>query len=202
MFNIKFGSHCVLIAGISVVCMLQSARNLSAQSTVAPSADPRDDGSPWGMGSSAEWLNEYPKFNPLLAQAGVKWVRMWNEWQGIEPENGRWDWSATDKIMADAKANHLHVFPSWCFFAPWVALADGGTRRGPIKDIQFWRDFVSASVGRYDKDIKYWEVWNEFNGSFYEGPDKPKAYADLVVAAYDAAKKVDPTAKIGVRRKF
>jgi hypothetical protein len=53
-------------------------------------------------------------------------------------------------------------------------------------------------VERYHKDIKYWEVWNEFNGSFYEGNDKPKAYADLVVAAYDAAKKADPTAKIGM----
>jgi len=166
-------------------------------SPLATNQDPRDDGSPWGMGSSGEWEGAYPKFNPLLEQAGVRWVRLWNEWGGIEPKQGQFNWDSTDKIVADAKANHLHVLPIWCYFAPWAS-ADGGTRKGPIKDMQFWRDYVSASVTRYHADIKYWEVWNEFNGSFYKGINKPKEYADLVVAAYDTAKKIDPTAKIGM----
>ncbi len=46
--------------------------------------------------------------------------------------------------------------------------------------------------------MKYWEVWNEFNGSFGDSKNKVKDYAELVVTAYDAAKKVDPTAKIGL----
>jgi len=204
------GGRSLLLAGVSLLSFGANQNYLSAQTPAAApvpasapapaassNADPRDDNSPWAMGSSAEWSGEYPKFNPMLDQAGVKWIRLWNEWQGVEPKQGEFNWASTDKIVADAKANHLHVFPSWCYFAPWAS-ADGGTRRGPIKDMQFWSDYVSASVGRYDKDIKYWEVWNEFNGSFYSGIDKPKEYADLVVAASDAAKKVDPTAKIGM----
>jgi hypothetical protein len=149
------------------------------------------------MGSSAEWSGEYPKFNPLLDQAGVKWMRLFPEWQGNEPKLNEFNWDASDKIVADAKTNHLHVLGFWGFFAPWAS-ADGGTRKGPIKDIHFWSDYVNASVSRYQNDIGYWEVWNEFNGSFYDGPNKPQAYADLVVAAYDSAKKADPTAKVGM----
>jgi hypothetical protein len=64
--------------------------------------------------------------------------------------------------------------------------------------MQYWRDYVTASVDRYKASIGYWEIWNEFNGSFYDGPNKPQAYADLTVAAYDAAKKADPSTKVGM----
>jgi len=166
----------------------------------AADADPRDDASPWGMGSSAEWSGDYPKFNPMLEKAGVKWIRLFAEWQTIQPKQGQWNWEVTDRMVANARSNHIHIFPSWCYFAPWAS-ADGGTRKGPIKDMQYWRDYVRATVSRYQKDVKYWEVWNEFNGSFYEGrqgPDKVKDYADLVVAASDTAKKIDPSVKIGM----
>ena len=52
-------------------------------------------------------------------------------------------------------------------------------------------------VGRYHSDIKYWEVWNEFNGSFAEN-GTPAIYAELVREASLAAKRVDPSAKIGL----
>jgi hypothetical protein len=158
----------------------------------AADTDPRDDASPWGMGGGPG--------DSMLAPTGAKWVRAFDEWQGVEPKQNQWNWRRTDRLVADAKKNHIHIMGWWWYFAPWAS-ADGGTRKGPIKDMQMWRDYVTATVSRYHGDIKYWEVWNEFNGSFYqgrEGPDRVKDYADFVVAAYDAAKKVDPTAKIGM----
>ncbi len=162
--------------------------------------DPRDDASPWGIGSGAEWSGDYPKFNPMLGKAGVKWVRLFTEWQVIQPKQDQWKWEVPDGMVANARANNLHLTGSWCYFAPWAS-ADGGTRKGPIKEVQYWRDYVKATATRYQKEIKYWEVWNEFNGSFYEGrqgPDKVKDYADLVVEAYDTVKKIDPAIKIGM----
>lgn len=163
-------------------------------------AEPRDDASPWGMASGAEWSGDYPKFNPMLKDAGVRWLRLFPEWQVIQPKQGEWAWEASDAMVANARANNIHLTGIWLYFAPWAS-ADGGTRKGPIKDIQYWRDYVSATVTRYQKDIKYWEVWNEFNGSFYDGrqgPDRVKDYADLVVAASETAKKIDPDARIGL----
>src|SRR5438034_7753408 len=37
-------------------------------------SDLRDDSSPWGVASGAEWFSAYPIFNPLLKQAGVRWL--------------------------------------------------------------------------------------------------------------------------------
>jgi hypothetical protein len=113
----------LLAATIAALSMFAATGASSAQSPgpviVAPAADlPRDDSSPWGMGTSAEWSNEYPKFNPLLDQAGVKWLRLFPEWQSSEPKVGEFNWDSTDKVVADAKTNHIHILGMWAFFAP------------------------------------------------------------------------------------
>ena len=168
------------------------ALGLGAGPSWAAEADSRDDANPWGLAPGAG-----TRFNPQWSRGGIGWVRMFDEWGGIQPAPDQWHWERVDKLVADAKAHNVHVTAIWLYFAKFAS-ADGGTRRGPIKDMQYFRDYVTASVTRYQKDIKYWEVWNELNGSFYEGKDKVREYADLVVAAYDSAKKVDPTAQVGM----
>jgi polysaccharide biosynthesis protein PslG len=159
-------------------------------------SDQRDDASPWGVASGAEWFSAYRIFNPLLKEAGVRWLRGFYEWQTIQPKQGYWNFALQDHLVANARANNLHLVGTLAYLAPWAS-ADGGTRRFPIKDIQFWRDYVAGMVERYHADIKYWEVWNEFNGSFAEN-GTPEIYAELVREASVAAKKIDPTAKIGM----
>jgi hypothetical protein len=56
---------------------------------------------------------------------------------------------------------------------------------------------VARMVGRYHSDIKYWEVWNEFNGNFAEN-GTPEMYPELVREASIEAKKTDPSAKISM----
>ena len=133
----------------------------------------------------------------MLQKAGVRWLRLFPEWGVIQPKKDQWDWHVADAMAADARANDIHLTGVLCYLAPWAS-ADGGTRKFPIKDIRYWRDYVGGAVGRYKDDVKYWEVWNEFNGSFGDSKDKVKDYAELAVTAYDAAKKVDPDAKIGL----
>jgi hypothetical protein len=168
----------------------------STKNSDQQASDPRDDLSPWGVASGAEWFSAYPAFNPMLKQAGVRWLRGFYEWQTIQPKQGYWNFALSDHLVENARANGIHLTGVFAYFAPWAS-ADGGTRKFPIKDIQFWRDYVTGLVGRYHSDIKYWEVWNEFNGSFAED-GSPGIYADLVREASLAAKKIDPTTKIGL----
>jgi len=175
---------------IAAFCAIHGVSN-------AQGAEPRDEASPWGIASGAEWSGEYPRFNPMLHDAGVRWLRIFDEWSEIQPRQGEWKWEGMDAKVENARANHIHLTGGLWYFAPWAS-ATGDTRTSPVKDIQFWRDYVSGVVTRYQKDIKYWEVWNEFNGSFAVSKNKPKEYADLVRAAYDSAKKIDPGAKIGM----
>jgi len=132
----------------------------------------------------------------MLRQAGVGWLRGFYEWQTIQPREGYWNWAQPDHLVENARSNSIHLTGVFAYLAPWAS-ADGGTRKFPIKNIQSWRDYVAAMVARYHADIKYWEVWNEFNGSFAEN-GSPQIYAELVREAFDTAKKIDPTAKIGM----
>jgi len=132
----------------------------------------------------------------MLKEAGVKWLRGFYEWQTVQPIHGYWNFALPDALVQNARSNGLHLLGTFAYLAPWAS-ADGSTRKFPIKDIQFWRDYVAGLVGRYHSDIKYWEVWNEFNGSFAEN-GTPAIYAELVREASIAAKHVDPTAKIGM----
>ncbi|NOJ47688.1 glycosyl hydrolase [Bradyrhizobium sp. WSM 1744] len=175
-------------------CAPCSAPSTGNARTVA--GDPRDDRNPWGVATGAEWLGDYPRFNPMLKQAGVRWLRGFYEWQTIQPRPGEWNFAASDRLVENARANGLRLAGVFAYFAPWAS-ADGGTRKFPIKDIRFWREYVAGMVARYHSDIKYWEVWNEFNGSFaVDG--SPEIYAELVREASISAKKVDPTTKIGM----
>ena len=185
----------VLAAVISGIVALREAGG-SDTSATAPLDQQWDDSSPWGVASGSEWFSAYPIFNPIMKEAGVRWLRGFYEWQTIQPRQGYWNFALQDYLVASARANNLHLVGTLAYLAPWAS-ANGGTRRFPIKDIQFWRDYVTAMVERYHADIKYWEVWNEFNGSFAEN-GTPEIYAELVREASIAAKKIDPTAKIGM----
>ena len=112
---------------------------------------------PWGIASGAEWAGDYPKFNPMLKAAGVRWLRFFPEWQSIQPRRGTWNWGSSDDLVLNARANGIQMTGCLGYFAPWAS-ADGGTRQGPIKNIQYWRDFVRATTSRYKNDIRHWEV--------------------------------------------
>jgi len=163
----------------------------------AEEVEKKKDNSPWGIGVSAEWSGEYHRYIPLISKAGIKYLRQFPEWAVIQPKKEVWNWKVADKLISTAKANGISILGVWCYFAPWAS-ADGGTRKGPIKDINYWREYVRETVKRYKNDIKYWEVWNEFNGSFYVGKNKPEEYAKLVIAAYEEVKKIDPEIKVGI----
>ena len=165
----------------------------------AATPDPRDDSSPWGIASGAEWSGAYPQFNPLLAAAGVRWLRYFPGWHSVEPKQGEWKWEKADDLVRNARENNIHISGIFVFFPPWAAADGKNPRACPVKDIAYWSEYVRQSVARYKSDIKYWEVWNEFNGGgFAISKDKPKDYAAMTVAAYDAAKAVDPTCRIGI----
>ena len=162
----------------------------------AADPDPREDASPWGMASGAEWSGAYAKFDPLLEDAGVTWMRYFPEWGSIERKQGQMNWAFADSFVADSAKHHIKISAIFGFLAPHAA-ADGGTRAFPLKNIQFWRDYVGATVTRYQKDIKYWEVWNEWNGGFQKN-GKIENLAELVKETNLVTKKIDPTAKVGI----
>jgi len=176
----------------------QSSKETKQPAEPDKNDDPRDNDIFWGMGTGAEWGNEYPRFHPIIKEAGAGWVRAFPEWSTLHgTKDGGWNWEPADKIVANLRENDLRTVGAWLYFAKYAG-KDGNGRKGPIKDMQFWRDYVQGTAERYKDDIKYWHVYNEFNGGFYSGEDEPKEYADLLVEAHDILEKIDPTLQVGI----
>jgi hypothetical protein len=173
------------------VAMLIAANLCSAQPD-APKQPP--PATPWGVSSSASAFRDHVEWFPKMAEAGVTTVRLFPEWRTFEPKKGTWKWDDGDKLVKSAADNKIEIN------AILMGSAHGakGGHTFPVDNLPDWSNYVEAVVGRYNKHIRYWEVWNEGNGGFNDGKHNTTDYANLAVATYTAAKKADPNAKVGL----
>lgn len=119
-------------------------------------------------------------------------------WAQVEPEQGKFDWKAIDDHMSYL-TEHKFVFGGLLNGGVrWNTLDQPGTL--PVNNLPAWSNYVTEIVQHTQGRIKRWEVWNEPpNGT---GRDQtPADYAKIVIAAYDAAKAVDPNCLIGLAAK-
>jgi hypothetical protein len=167
-------------------------------------ADPPPVGGSFGIASSGESFGDHARLFPALREADVSMVRSFPEWPGLEPERGRFTWEAADGLVESARKFRIQVFGVLAYLAPWASSAppdaDHGarTRTFPLKDIQYWREYVEATVARYRNDITYWEVYNEFNSPAFARNATVSDYASLVKNAYEVAKQANPDCRIGI----
>lgn len=149
---------------------------------------------PWGVSSSASAFRDLKEWFPKVAEAGVTTVRLFPEWNGFQNPKGEWKWDNGDALVAAADANGLEINGILMGSPPGSKAAHAF----PMDKLDDWSKYVTGVVGRYGKHVRYWEVWNEGNGGFNDGKHTTTDYAKLAVATYDAAKKADPTAKVGL----
>ncbi|MCX6902891.1 MAG: endo-1,4-beta-xylanase, partial [Verrucomicrobia bacterium] len=152
-----------------------------------------DDLNPFGVGSSAQASGQYGSWMPKMAAAGVKWVRIFPEWNQIQPSAGTWNWSFMDSILNTASNNHLNVSGLFVYNASWVS---SNSHTFPTNNYPAWSAYVSNVVRHAAGRVRYWEVWNEPE-NFATGGTAAD-YARVVTNAYDAAKAADPNAQVSL----
>jgi polysaccharide biosynthesis protein PslG len=136
-----------------------------------------------------------------LRGAGVAWIREDFLWDKVEPERGRFDWRATDRLMGGAAEHGLDVLAILDYSAPW---ASGGDEHDPPRDPADYAAYARAVVERYGEGGSFWrgrdavrplravELWNEPWGHFFWRPEPdPAAYATLARAAAEAVRAAD-----------
>lgn len=142
-----------------------------------------------------------------LRKIGIRWDRsFWaGTWAFIEPKQGEWRWAAFDRYV-DAAARHGiqilpvlgnaivasgNAMPKWAWSdiprieEPWTK---GTTAFHP--KIELWRNFVKEYVRHFKGRISAFEILNE------RGDTIPAQYVKMVQAAQEAAREVDPAARI------
>jgi hypothetical protein len=165
---------------------------LSAMGAVPTQDDDNPLGIAWGFlygyqGTKAE------RYMPQLRQLGAGMSKVYLFWNQIEPEKGRFDWSAVDAFVDQLQAPHeglIAVFSS----STWA------TRRtsamlppSPAKNPDDYYRFVHALVLHCKGRVRYWQNDAEPNNPIYWSGTKEEFVEELRVF-HKAVKDADPNA--------
>lgn len=151
--------------------------------------------SPWGMGvylyrysNSGRGLEEMDRAAALAEDAGVKWTREEFNYSMIEKEPGVYDFSFFDSLVQTAARHGISVYGLLAYWSPFI--------EQPYSEegITAYCDYARATVGHFKDSVHHWEIYNEPNIFFWNGPKE--LYPELVRRVYAVIKEEDPNASV------
>ena len=120
---------------------------------------------------------------------GVGWLRADFDWNRIESEKGHFEWTVTDRVVADAEARGLSILVSLAYSPGW---ANGGQpRHAAPRNPQDWADFVTAVVDRYKARVRHWGMWNEPNLQHFWSGSREQYIEEILAVGSSAVKNLD-----------
>lgn len=173
----------------------------------------------FGMNHAYPW----PHLLDLSKQIGLCWFRDWSlKWHDVEPQKGKFDFTQCDRqidrvLQRGLKVLPLLPFPSSNWSSPRFhsgqALSAGpevkvtddypaGRERIAYmpRDVNDFAAYVRKTVKHYKERLGAWEILNEPIYTSYALPREKgyqvKDYVQLLRAAYQAVKTVDPDALV------
>ncbi|MCC6564903.1 MAG: cellulase family glycosylhydrolase [Chloroflexi bacterium] len=166
---------------------------------------------PFGMNTFLQLEPDPAKIEQQLAQisaAGFAWIRQEFTWEDIEI-HGRGDfedrrnvdaigvvdaWAKYDRIVDLAEQYGLQIQARISNPPQWAQPSPDAGDMAPPALIEDYVNFARTLAERYRGRIRYYQVWNEPNiyPEWGEADVDPEAYTELLCAAHDALKAVDP----------
>lgn len=142
----------------------------------------------------------------LAGAAGVRWVRISMAWSWIEPNPGRFTWTAHDALVDGARSQGMEVLGNLGFTAVWNSTAPPEVTRAvdreryPPRDYAAWGRYVYETATHFKGRVRFWQVWNEpdlgGNGPFGFWRGSEPEFARLLAVAYESVKRADPEAQV------
>ncbi len=134
-----------------------------------------------------------PALSEKVALAGIPSVRDEIYWQDIEPERGRFAFPGKyDRYMAQLRARGISPLIELTFANKAY---DGGQTPYTEEGFAAYARYGVEVLRRYGAQVSAVEIWNEYNGSFCDGPaarDRAATYARMARVAYRALKGERP----------
>ena len=149
--------------GVYVVSLKIGHKELaSTRVCLVPKRRDVSDESPFGVNLFQQQIRSSAFEMPLLARAGVKWIRPWLAWENCwwrqEPQPGEWRWSYLDTVLD--RCDRLGLSYQYMFWgSPASAAPESITPEGCVR----WASYAKAIVSRYRGRVRVWEAWNEPN---------------------------------------
>lgn len=148
-----------------------------------------------------------------LAAAGVSFVRYDFLWERMEPEPGRYDFTAEDAIVSQAREAGLGTRAILAYGNPHYSAAGGTLERAGAggglppfgvgsahyfppdpEHLPAYRRFAEAVADRFAGRVDDWEIWNEENvgARFWPPKEDPDAYATLLRTGAEGLRAGNP----------
>ncbi len=149
----------------------------------------------------------------LLRDAGVRWLRMNVNWNGLEPDAkgviNEYMLGEYDYAVERAHAAGLQVLmpiadgvPYWASADPRKSVDGAGKRSWNVTyrpaQMSDYGDVVRFVVEHFSaKGVHAFQIWNEPNlARFWPSGPNAAEYTEMLRAGYEAAKAVDPSATV------
>ncbi len=132
-------------------------------------------------------------FAQMVAKAGIPWVRERLSWEGIEKQQGVYDWSHFRSTADTLKEAGLHVFQVWHMTPEWSRPDKPKGTLYPA-DLRNVYKFSKEATSKFGKQWNAWEAWNEPDIAFW--PDLSDRMSGYLKAAYLGLKAGDANATV------
>jgi hypothetical protein len=156
-----------------------------------------------------------------LERGGVESVRVTFDWAGLQPDPDEpIDWAGADGPVERAVRAGIDVLPTVTGAPTWAVpqrrVPGGGGAEAVAhlpasgKAASGWRNLLREAVLRYGprgsfwsehpelprRPIRFWQIWNEPNFSFFLAKPRAAEYGKLVKLSYGILHRTDPGARI------
>ncbi|MEI8039225.1 MAG: sugar-binding protein [Verrucomicrobiota bacterium] len=159
----------------------------------------------WGFGRDSFDAASADALLYRLSQMGIRWFRVWVNWDYIEETPGAYYWDGLDQCLAIAEKHGITLYP--CIMGgtkPFMVTPPAQrTHRFEVSagfclppDMALWNNYVKAFATRYQGRIPFYQIWNEADTRQFLYPFKTEAYAALLKQTAAIIRAADPKAKI------
>ena len=191
MTTLRFTNALVLLVILTLPC---SGCVRQKDCTFQPPATSAAPVIPDGFGVNIDFTDPQPGELKLLAEAGLRWVRMDLKWDATEKQPGIYDFSAYDRLMAALEPFSLRALFILDYGNP---LYDHGAPPRTEIARQAFARWAMAAAKHFAGRGAIWEVYNEPNHSLFWPPrPNPAEYVALALAVGKAFREAVPDEKL------
>ncbi|MCK0438070.1 cellulase family glycosylhydrolase [Gordonia alkaliphila] len=188
-------SVCVVLGAGLVGTAVEAPR-----SAASPGSAVLEDSRQLGVSTGAEVLDySADKVNRVFAEMkslGLQSVRIDLPWPMVEPKQGSFDWTKTDRVVNSARAHGLAVLGILDYTPKWAGGAGySNLMSAPARPADFGA-YARAVAAHYGDRVAGYEIWNEPNAAMFFKPPNASVYTALLKAAYPQIKAAAPEAAV------
>jgi hypothetical protein len=126
---------------------------------------------------------------------GARYIRCAFSWNGIEPEDGRYEYKFWDMLVDEAHKAGVQVIPYVAYTPEWAARSKDHFWQQPPRDPALFARLMRNLAAHFQGRIISWELWNEPDlTEYWQG--SAEDFAAVIKAGAQGVREGDPSAVV------